>query len=617
MPAWGRQQSAPGASRPTEALPPITAHESSSAAEQWAPASHELTGAAQGARTAPPELGAPERRTGRPRRAASKRLALGAILLVGLACATMFQNFSWNQTSAYDLIQALSHGQTTIDHYQANTGDKALYKGHWYSARAPGLALFSLPFYELLEAVEARAWAHESQALRNDDEIVDLIGLWGNVLPGVVLLVLVWRVAERLRPGYGAATAITLGLGTIALPLSTLLFAHILAACLGFAAFALIMRERDGPPRLWQLCVAGMLAGYAVSTEYPLVLIAAVLGVYAISRRGRFTPRGIAARAGAYVLGGAIGVLPLALYNQFAFGSFTHVAYDNIPRQQQGLFGIHLLSLRVLATLLLSSRGLLTISPVLVMAAIGVWLLYRGGRRAEALTIAAVCLCFLIYNGGYYLPFGGGFSGPRFLMPMLPFLALGLVEAYRRFPGPTIALAAASLATTIIATVTHPLVGYETETVKWARYLLEGNFQPTIATSYGLGRGWGGIWTFLLPALLAVWLAARASQQVRVRLRAAGPASLCAGVAALLAWLVFAALAPTVLGIDHQGLLDILHAGDSTALHKNFGPYPLRVLAPLAFGAGLLALAAAGLWARGGRGFGRKVGTRPAAVSAH
>ena len=52
----------------------------------------------------------------------------------------------------------------------------------------------------------------------------------------------------------------------------------------------------------------------------------------------------------------------------------------------------------------------------------------------------------------------------------------------------------------MIATITHPLVGYETETVVWARYLREGFFQPTIASAYGLGRGWGGIWPFLLAA---------------------------------------------------------------------------------------------------------------------
>jgi hypothetical protein len=545
--------------------------------------------AAAGGPEAPWEAAPPSR--------AKRRAALAAILCVALGCATLFQNFSWNQTSAYDLIQALGHGQTSIDPYAANTGDKALYRGHWYSARAPGLALFSLPFYELLTAVDAGGWARESPALRNEDEVVDLIGLWGNVLPGMVLLILVWRVAERLQPGFGVATAVTLGLGTIALPLSTLLFAHILAACLGFAAFAVMLRERDGPPRAWLLAAAGLLAGYAVSTEYPLFLVAILLGLYAISRADQRSPLALARRAAAYVAGGILGVLPLALYNQAAFGSFTHVAYDDIPRQQQGLFGIHLPSVRVLATLLFSSRGLLTIAPVLVMAGIGIVLMYRRGRRAEALTIAAICTCYLIYDAGYYLPFGGGFSGPRFLMAALPFLALGLAYSYARYPAQTIALAAVSITATIVATVTHPLIGYETEAFKWASYMLEGNFQPTIATSLGLGRGWDGIWTFLVPVVAALVLAVSASDRLRSALRRAGRPALLAAAGALLAWLAFATLAPTLLGIDHQGLVDIAQAGDHTALHKGFGDYPLRVLAPLAFAAGALALVIPRVWA--------------------
>ena len=154
----------------------------------------------------------------------------------------------------------------------------------------------------------------------------------------------------------------------------------------------------------------------------------------------------------------------------------------------------------MLATLLLDSRGLLTLSPMLIMGALGTVLLYKRGRRAEALTIGGICLCYLGYNSGYYLPFGGGFMGPRFLTTMLPFLAFPIALALKRLPGPTIALAAVSITTTVIATITHPLVGYETETVMWARYLREGLFQPTIASAYGLGRGWGGIWPFLLAA---------------------------------------------------------------------------------------------------------------------
>src|ERR1017187_10234087 len=144
-----------------------------------------------------------------------KRLALAAILLVGLSYATLIQSFSWNQTSHYDLIRSLNHDGTTIDAFQANTGDKAFYKGHWYSARAPGLALFSLPFYDTLNLVNADSWARESKAQRGDDEMIYLIGLWANVLPGLLLLLVVWGVPERFEPGYAALAAVALGLGTM------------------------------------------------------------------------------------------------------------------------------------------------------------------------------------------------------------------------------------------------------------------------------------------------------------------------------------------------------------------------------------------------------------------
>src|SRR5580704_5539066 len=109
-----------------------------------------------------------------------KRLALAAILLVGLSYATLIQSFSWNQASHYDLIRSLDKGGTTIDAYRANTGDKVFYKHHWYSARAPGLALFALPFYDTLNLVNAESWtrAHKSSPQRNGDEMIYLIGLW-------------------------------------------------------------------------------------------------------------------------------------------------------------------------------------------------------------------------------------------------------------------------------------------------------------------------------------------------------------------------------------------------------------------------------------------------------
>src|SRR4029077_1280821 len=163
---------------------------------------------------------------------------------------------------------------------------------------------------------------------------------------------------------------------------------------------------------------------------------------------------------------------------------------------------------------------------------------------------------YLVYNSGYYLPFGGGSMGPRFLITIVPFLGFPIALALRRFSGPPVALAGAAIAVAVVATITHPLVGFETETVIWERLLRHGDFQPTVASAFGLGRGWGAICPFPLAAGAALVLAARAAPRLRI-----SDAGLATALLALAAWALFAALAPSALGIDHRGLSSIVAAG--------------------------------------------------------
>ncbi len=522
--------------------------------------------------------------------APARRLSRGAIALILLALAygSVIQSFSWNQTSHFALIRALSHGTAVIDPYRDTTGDDAFYRGHWYSARAPGLAFVALPWYELLHAANAEQLALDSPAQRGDDEMIWAVGLWANVLPAILLLLLVRWGAERVEPGYGTAAALTVGLGTLILPLGTLLFSHVFAAMLGFAAFVLLWRDRAGPRRLWRSALAGLALGYAMVAEYPLLFVAVVLGLYLLADGERRIRRAVA-----YLAGMVIGAVPLALYDLFAFGNIWHVAYADLPAHQSGFFGIRLPSLTVLASLLLSSRGLLTLSPILVLALAGLVLLHRRGWRAEAVAIAAIAVLYLAYNSGYYLPFGGAVPGPRFLTTMLPFLGVPLALAIRRWPGPAIALAAVSCCAMILATLTHPLVGYQPETAVWTRFAAQGLFQPTVMTALGFGRGWIALLPFALAAGAAVLLAADATGPTRL-----GPRTLAFGGAAALAWALLASYLPALLGVDTATEHKISEAGDPmTALHT-FGTHPLTHLALVAVAAAAAALVAGGLFLR-------------------
>jgi hypothetical protein len=380
--------------------------------------------------------------------------------------------------------------------------------------------------------------------------LIWVLGLFGCVLPAAALMLLVRRMGERLEPGYGTAAAVTLGLCTMVLPFSTLYFSHVLAALLGFAAFAVLWRERDGAGSLPLVALGGLLAGLAFASEYPLALGGAVLGLYALSRK----PQNRVRRGLAYAGGALVGALPLFAYNLWAFGSLTHLSYANAVKDQgisghdvlgsneSGFFGVSLPSPRVALELLFSGKGLFTLAPVLVMGVVGVVLLNRRGRRAEAWTIGGLAVAYLVYNSGYWLPYGGGTPGPRFLIPVLPFLALPLALAYRRFPVTTLALAVPSALFMLTATLTFPLIG-DHNIGFWEKLVSAANFEPTLATPLGAGHDWGGIAPVLVLAALGAALAAASLRQLeRV------PGDLRRAALAVAGWGVAAATVPWLLG---------------------------------------------------------------------
>ena len=60
-----------------------------------------------------------------------------------------------------------------------------------------------------------------------------------------------------------------------------------------------------------------------------------MLGLFLLSRRDALTPLGVLRRAGAYVVGGLVGIVPLLLYNHYAFHSWTHLAYSDVPASRK------------------------------------------------------------------------------------------------------------------------------------------------------------------------------------------------------------------------------------------------------------------------------------------
>ena len=174
----------------------------------------------------------------------------------------------------------------------------------------------------------------------------------------------------------------------------------------------------------------------------------------------------------AFIAGGAVGLVPLLLYDWWAFGSPLSVSYSHVAANSAGVFGLGVPRLGGLIALLVSERGLLVVTPISAAALAGMSILYREGRRGQALLAAAVGVTYITYNACYYLPFGGRVPGPRFLITILPFLALPVAAAYRRAPVTTLALAGLSAATMIVATLCGPELPGGVSLVFWWRRLL-------------------------------------------------------------------------------------------------------------------------------------------------
>jgi hypothetical protein len=462
----------------------------------------------------------------------SRRSTFSALSVLALAVglAWLQQGPDYNQNSHYALVRALASGTPQVDRALAEIGelstrDLTRRDGHYYSDKAPGLAFVTLPVYVVLDALGVVGSGEPTNALW-------ALGLVGSVLPAVLLAVLVLKLGEHLEPGFGAISALALASGTILLPYATLLYSHALSAFLVFAAFAVLAFERRGPPRPLRLVGAGLLAGYAVTTEYPNAIALVALGVYAILRRPRV------GRGAAYAAGAAVGVAPLALYDWWAFGSPTEISRTGSltgPSGGEGVFGVSLPSLRATAELLFSANGLLTLSPILACGLAGLALLYRRGQRTEAVLAVALVVGYLAVSAGYDSPFGGFSPGPRYAIPLLPFAALGLPVVFRRAPTVAGGLMCVSVVIMSAITATHALAGYNLE---WFERIGDRAFTRTAASLVGI-TGWYTIVPFFVAIALALALAIASTARPRVT-----SVETLAGGAAVLAWAAIAATAP-------------------------------------------------------------------------
>ncbi len=472
-------------------------------------------------------------------------------LFVVLLVSTAYTFPRWadpNQNSRLDMVVAMVDDHTfQIDPYVSNTVDFAQAGGHYYSDKAPGSAmlgaavyavvkpLFGLPIIQRVEARLGESEAFRSTLRPGGTGILEtkvrfaliqvLLSLLLASVPTALMAAGMYRWLANVTPAVTPRVLTTLAYGLLspAFAYAGAFYGHQLSAALLFGAFLLAYGGRDEMGAI-RLMAIGALLALSVVTEYPAALVAGILGLYvaAILLRQR--------RVGALgwlMLASAPFIIAWLEYNTVVFGAPLNLGYSySTLWQSQHHTGFMSLTLPHWESLwgvtFGGFRGLFVLSPVMLVAVAGFVAWWRSADLRAAFWVALTSAVSMFgFNAASIMWWGGFAVGPRYLLPGLPFLALGLAFAHRAWGRArtfrlTLVLACAcSLAATWGLTlagqafpsdaIRNPLVEYA-----WPNWLA-----GDVARNFGTLAGLRGAASLIpLGALLAVcgvigWLSTR------------------------------------------------------------------------------------------------------------
>lgn len=345
-------------------------------------------------------------------------------------------------------------------HRVAATGDLAFAHDHFHPNKAPGAAWLAVPAYAAIHALVGAVGGDP------DDWWTLTVSAWLTTTLSVGLLAAIgvavfWTTALLLFPdqaGPAFWATIAFAFGTLYFPYATMLHEHDVVAVSLLGGFALLARDalagRTPPP--FRLAAAGVVLGWGAISTYVAVVPVAGIGAWLAWRVRRATPLGWLG------LGLAVPFAAIVAYNLAAFDApfTTNYRFQSSQFLDEGAW-LGVLGRpsgeALLGVLVSPYRGLFFSAPFLLLGVFGLGALARSRvRRPEAVLFASLLAFFVLFNASFNGWHGGSGVGPRYLIPALPFLGLAATWAFARWPRPSGALAAVSIATMFAFTAVDP-----------------------------------------------------------------------------------------------------------------------------------------------------------------
>jgi hypothetical protein len=355
---------------------------------------------------------------------------------------------TWNPVSRFSLTRSVVERRSLdIDPYASGTGDRARAGDHWYSDKAPLVALMATPAYaayHLIDRSRGKSPAYEvaSTPARPTARItvnrsfqrglyvcsLSTAGVAGVAL-GLSLFELLRRRVELKTALIGSAFTL---LATPLFPYATSFYGHSVAAA--FLTAALLLLESDSAPR-WAARLAGACLAASVGCEYLTAVPALFLFVVLLFARVRAQRLKLAIEV---ALGALLPVLVIAGYQWACFGAPWKTGYSFIVDEQfakghaSGFLGVRLPDASALWGLTFGPRrGLFYVAPIALLLLVG-WVARARQRDGAVLAAIAAFVTLLLVNASYYMWWGGAAAAPRHLVPVLGFLALGFPWLWAR-----------------------------------------------------------------------------------------------------------------------------------------------------------------------------------------
>jgi hypothetical protein len=358
-----------------------------------------------------------------------------------------------NTNSRMDMIVAVvENGTFQIDPYVQNTVDFAAVGGHFYSDKPPGAGFLGIPLYAglrpvlkspLIGPLVTRLAANPAfQATLNasgtgiSEEKIRIaisqvaITYLVATLPTLLLALLLYHLLRQMQvqPGVSLLTGLAYGLLTPAFAYANNFYSHQLSAALLFAAFLLAFHLQK-MNKIARLVGIGLLLGYAVISEYQVVLIAAILFGYTFYQLFR-TENGL--KIGWVLLAGLGVMAGWMIYNTLIFGGPFNLSYQYSAewtvQHQTGFMSLTYPHWDAVWGITFSPfRGLFLLSPVLLLAFPGLVLWWRNKVfRPELWVVVSVILAMGLFNSSSVMWWGGFAIGPRYFLPAVPWMVLPL-----------------------------------------------------------------------------------------------------------------------------------------------------------------------------------------------